>query len=79
MGIPVITNGGVGDVEEIVLSCKSGIVINEFTDAVFESAINEVENKKDYDATAIRQGAFKWYSLENAIEKYSRIYKNILS
>ena len=78
MGIPVITNSGVGDVAEIVQSCKSGIVIDEFTDEVFESAINEIANKKDYDAAAIRQGAFKWYSLENAIEKYSSIYKSIL-
>ena len=79
MGIPVITNGGVGDVEEIVLSCKSGIVINEFTDAVFESAINEVANNKNYDAATIRAGAIKWYSLENAIEKYTKIYRSILS
>ena len=78
MGIPVITNSGVGDVAEIVQSCKSGIVIDEFTDEVFESAINEIANKKDYDAAAIRQGALKWYSLENAIEKYSSIYKSIL-
>ena len=78
MGIPVITNGGVGDVEEIVKTTNSGIVINEFTDMVFEQAINEIENKKTYDAASIRQGAFKWYSLENAIEKYSRIYKAIL-
>ncbi|MBK6381473.1 MAG: hypothetical protein IPF72_18125 [Chitinophagaceae bacterium] len=78
MGIPVITNGGVGDVAEIVQSTHSGIVIDEFTDAVFESAINEVANKKDYDAVAIRAGAVKWYSLENAIEKYTRIYKSIL-
>ena len=78
MGIPVITNAGVGDVAEIVQSCKSGVVIDEFTDEVFESAINEIANKKDYDAAAIRQGALKWYSLENAIEKYSSIYKSIL-
>lgn len=78
MGIPVITNGGVGDVEEIVKTTNSGIVINEFTDMVFEQAINEIENQKAYDAAAIRQGAFKWYSLENAIEKYTRIYKAIL-
>lgn len=78
MGIPVITNGGVGDVEEIVKTTNSGIVINEFTDMVFEQAINEIENQKAYDAAAIRQGAFQWYSLENAIEKYTRIYKAIL-
>jgi glycosyltransferase involved in cell wall biosynthesis len=78
MGIPVITNGGVGDVAEIVQSTNSGIVINEFTDKVFETAIYEIENRKEYDKTAIRAGAHKWYSLDNAIEKYTRIYKTIL-
>ena len=78
MGIPVITNGGVGDVAEIVQSTNSGIVIDEFTDEVFEKAINEVVNKKEYDAAEIRAGAVKWYSLETAIEKYTRIYKSIL-
>ena len=78
MGIPVITNGGVGDVAEIVHSTSSGIVIDEFTDEVFENAINEVVKHKDYDAAVIRAGAVKWYSLESAIEKYTRIYKSIL-
>ena len=78
MGIPVITNGGVGDVAEIVQSTNSGIVMNEFTDATFNSAIDEVADNKNYDAASIRAGAVKWYSLENAIEKYTRIYKNIL-
>lgn len=78
MGIPVITNGGVGDVEEIVSTTHSGIVINEFTDDVYEKAITEIEEKYDYDKAAIRTGAQKWYSLENAIEKYTRIYKTIL-
>lgn len=78
MGIPVITNGGVGDVAEIVESTNSGIVINEFTDESFEKVISEVENKKDYNAASIRTGAQKWYSLEKAIEKYTRIYKAIL-
>jgi glycosyltransferase involved in cell wall biosynthesis len=78
MGIPVITNGGVGDVAEIVQSCKSGIVIDEFTDASFEAAVNEMMNNKAYDAAEIRAGAIKWYALDNAIEKYTRIYKSIL-
>ena len=78
MGIPVITNSGVGDVAGIVQSCNSGIVIEEFTNAAFDRAINEVAGNKNYDAAAIRDGAVKWYSLENAIEKYSRIYKSIL-
>jgi len=78
MGIPVITNGGVGDVAEIVQNCKSGIVIDEFTDAALEKAVGEVAGNKNYDAAAIRDGAVKWYSLEKAIEKYTSIYKSIL-
>lgn len=78
MGIPVITNGGVGDVAEIVQTTNSGIVINEFIDEVYQKAIAGIENKKDYDKAAIRAGAQKWYSLDNAIEKYTRIYKAIL-
>lgn len=78
MGIPVITNGGVGDVAEIVQSTGSGIVINEFTDEVFEAAINEITGSEDYNKSTIRAGAQKWYSLENAIEKYKHIYNAIL-
>ena len=79
MGIPVITNGGVGDVAGIVQTCKSGIVIDEFTDAAFDRVINKVISNKTYDAVAIREGAIKWYSLENAVKKYISIYGKILS
>jgi glycosyltransferase involved in cell wall biosynthesis len=78
MGIPVITNGGVGDVAEIVHNSQSGIVIDEFTDSAFGIAIHEVANNNNYDAAAIRAGAEKWYSLEKAVEKYTRIYNTIL-
>ncbi len=78
MGIPVITNSGVGDVAAIVQTCKSGIVINEFTDEGLETAVNEVINNINYDSVAIRKGATEFYALENAIEKYCRIYRSIL-
>ena len=78
MGIPLITNSGVGDVEEIVLKYDSGIVLNEFTEEVFESAAQKIIAGQHYDAAAIRQGAKEFYSLESAIEKYKTIYSRIL-
>ena len=78
MGIPLITNSGVGDVEEIVLKYDSGIVLNEFTEEVFESAAQKIVAGQHYDAAAIRQGAKEFYSLESAIEKYKTIYSRIL-
>jgi glycosyltransferase involved in cell wall biosynthesis len=79
MGIPVITNSGVGDVAGIVSAFKSGIVIDNFTNDAFEAVANKIILNDDYDAKKIRQGALEFYALDKAVEKYCRIYDRILS
>jgi glycosyltransferase involved in cell wall biosynthesis len=78
MGIPVITNAGVGDVAEIIEKFKSGIVLKDFTAATFESVSNTIASGISFDNTSIRKAAFEYYNLENAVEKYAEIYKAIL-
>jgi glycosyltransferase involved in cell wall biosynthesis len=78
MGIPLITNSGVGDVQAIVEKYKSGIVINNFTNEDYITAAMAIGAKQEYNAAAIRKGAEEFYSLQSAIEKYKRIYGNIL-
>jgi glycosyltransferase involved in cell wall biosynthesis len=78
MGIPLITNSGVGDVEMIVKKYNSGIVINEFNEQEFTNAALKIATAKDYNADEIRQGAAAFYSLDTAIEKYISIYNNML-
>lgn len=77
MGIPVITNSGVGDVEEIIEKYNSGIVIQYFTDEEFKTAANEMVTT-DFDTNEIRRGAEEFYSLDKAIEKYIGMYNSIL-
>ena len=79
MGIPLITNSGVGDVEEVVLKYHSGIVLNEFSEAAFNEAVDKIVKADGYDAARIRQGATAFYSLDSAVEKYARIYSELLS
>jgi glycosyltransferase involved in cell wall biosynthesis len=79
MGIPLITNSGVGDVEEIVNRYESGIVLNEFTNDSYSVAIEQILSGKSYDAARIRNGAKEFYSLENANKKYSKIYSAIFT
>ena len=79
MGIPLITNSGVGDVKEIVMRYHSGIVLEEFTDAALGSAVDAIVNGQIFDAAGIRQGAKEFYSLQSAIEKYNKIYNAILA
>lgn len=78
MGIPLITNSGVGDVQEIVTRYNSGIVLDEFTDGAFSVAVDKILSGYSFDAKVIRQGAREIYSLEAAIEKYNKIYNEIL-
>ncbi len=78
MGIPLITNSGVGDVKEIVVKYNSGIVLDEFSEAALASAVDSIVSGHNYDAAGIRRGAAAFYSLESAIEKYNKIYKMIL-
>lgn len=78
MGIPVITNNGVGDVAEIIKKYQSGFVIQSFSNASFLSVISSITNGVSFDSIAIRNGAKEYYDLQNAISKYEAIYKSIL-
>ena len=78
MGIPLITNSGVGDVETVVERYHSGIVIQEFNENEYAGAIQKLVSGLHFNREGIRQGAKEFYSLETAIEKYIDIYNSIL-
>lgn len=78
MGIPVVSNAKVGDVAEIIEKYKSGIVLEELNEKEFQSAANSISEGIFFDEKAIRLSAIEYYNLENAIEKYHKIYSLIL-
>ena len=78
MGIPLITNSGVGDVETIMARYNSGIVIKDFTEQEFTDAAIKISAGETFSKEGIRKGAEEFYSLDIAIEKYISIYKSIL-
>lgn len=78
MGIPVITNAGVGDVADIVEKYNSGIVIENFPTEEFECITNKIAAGLSFDKALIRNAALEYYNLDNAVRKYSKIYKAIL-
>ncbi len=77
MQIPIVCNSGVGDVDMIVEDTNSGIVIEDFTAQSYNSAIDEMLSQKR-EIGGIREGAFKYYSLKNGIEKYISVYQKVL-
>jgi glycosyltransferase involved in cell wall biosynthesis len=79
MGIPVITNSGVGDVKEIVEKYEAGFVLDNFTAYEMEKIVNKTINEqKRFSQYKIREGAKEFYNLEKTVNTYKQVYKKIL-
>ena len=78
MGIPVITNAGVGDVEEITTKYNAGIVLKNLNNQEYQKAALLIAEGKSFNKEEIISGAKEYYNLENAIQKYLYVYKQIL-
>ncbi|MEO6638583.1 MAG: glycosyltransferase [Ginsengibacter sp.] len=83
MGIPVITNKGVGDVADIVARYNSGIVLESLDVQDLKTAAikisEEISSKKAaINSAEIRKGATEYYDLDKAVKKYKKIYDKVL-
>ena len=76
MGIPVISNSGVGDVKEIITKYNGGFVVDDFTPASFKLVIDKI-NQVAFNKETIRKGAVEFYNLDHAIDSYVTLYKKI--
>ena len=77
MGIPVISNAGVGDTDTIIKNFNSGVVIGDFSDDNYRQSIDELVSTR-FDPVAIRQGAAQYFSLTDGVAKYNKVYQSIL-
>jgi glycosyltransferase involved in cell wall biosynthesis len=77
MGIPVISNDGVGDVAQIIENTKSGLVLKELKKEEFERVANTITENFIFDKDRIRQSGAEYYDLEKAIQKYKIIYDQL--
>jgi len=79
-GLPVIINSGIGDCDDIILKERVGVVINDFSQEEYESAIKELMqllDEGDVLKKRCRETAEKYFSLEMGIERYWEIYKKL--
>lgn len=78
MGIPVITNAGVGDVKEIVLQNEAGYVLESLNGDEYRQVAEKLKDPNPFSAEKIRAAALRIYSLQSAIEAYHKVYRAIL-
>lgn len=77
MGIPVICNNKIGDVEEIVEQTHSGFCIHDFSDTTFRETISKMDSLK-FNPNKIREKARDIFDLTSGIESYWKVYSTIL-
>jgi glycosyltransferase involved in cell wall biosynthesis len=77
MGIPVIGNTGIGDVEEIISKTGGGHLVKETTEEEFMKAIDNIPHLLSIDRNLIREKAIDYYDLTRAIHKYQSIYATL--
>jgi len=77
MGLPVIANSGVGDVDRIIEDTNSGILVREFTDEAYEKAIDQIDELLKIPVAELQNAAQKYYSLEEGVKRYNGVYQSM--
>lgn len=78
MGVPIVTNVGVGDVDSIVHETNCGVIISEFNKKEYQQAVlNLLENSNLYQSNTVAT-ANKYFSLQDGVKKYASVYNSFI-
>jgi len=78
MGIPIIANAGIGDVDLVIKESNCGIIVNDFTDKDFEHGISQIDEILNIPESSLQNTAKIYFSLQNGVEKYASVYKQLM-
>ena len=78
LGIPVICNSNVGDIDEIMKKSMPELLVNNLNNENYERLTDLILNNYKADPEKIIQTSRYYYSLRNGVKKYLDIYNKIL-
>lgn len=76
MGVPVICNSGVGDVDIVMQDICNECLVHDFSPSSLQKTALHVANHKPFNPEMLRMTAMKYFSLEKGIGQYLKIYKS---
>ncbi|TAM79875.1 MAG: glycosyltransferase [Acidobacteria bacterium] len=78
-GVPCLVNSGVGDMDSVVSQAQTGVVMREFSPEARRAAVRELLALCADEETRVRcvEAASRHFSLEQGVEAYRRIYREI--
>jgi glycosyltransferase involved in cell wall biosynthesis len=78
MGIPVVTNSGIGDVDQIVETLGAGVIVREFTEAAYAQSAEQLCRLRNIDPYSLRARAQELFDLAPAVKEYDALYRTVL-
>jgi glycosyltransferase involved in cell wall biosynthesis len=76
LGLPLITNGGVGDVAQIVEETGCGVALDRFDAAAYAGALDAIDAMVPAPE-AQREKALPWFDVEIGIARYDAVYRDL--
>jgi len=77
LGIPLVCNTGVGDVEQIMQHCPQGACLHEFSAETYQKTIDYILENSNVKPEQLYGVAQRFYSLAQGVEAYVRVYEKI--
>ncbi len=79
MGIPVVCNANVGDIDKFVPENKLGIMIDSFGTESLNNACKQIDNLIKISKEHLRSVAVELFSLDKGVKLYYGVYKKLMS
>jgi len=76
LGLPLVTNGGVGDVEALVNDLGCGVAIHEFNEASYAAALDRLAALPG-SALQRRERALPLFDVNLGVDRYDAIYRRL--
>lgn len=77
LGIPIITNTGIGDSTEIIETSGAGLLIHEFNKGNYMNIIRKFSVLLSIDKRKLVETAHAYFSLEKGVKLYESVYNRI--
>ena len=78
LGIPIIYNSGVGDVDDIMDKTMPNLLVKNFTNKEYHRVSELIIGSFDFNINRIISISENYYSLNKGVKKYLDIYNKIL-
>ncbi len=77
LGIPCLTNSGVGDVDDIIRKNPIGVLIEGWSKNDYRLAIEKMLKLPPEGKAVARQQACRQFSLQNGVNAYEKVYEKL--